>query len=132
MLDTHLRMPCTARLLGRTDLLPWIFHDRAGACGRCARAGPPRSPLFPLDPGENGLPLVDVLRGLRSAGISSLMVEGGAHVLRSFLSCGIARQAVITVSPVRIDGIRVFPQAARPGRLPDFMEEVRESCGRTS
>lgn len=129
VLDTHLRMPCTARLLGRADLQPWIFHDRAaptGAARELARRG---ARLFPLEAGETGLPLLEVLRGLRSAGIFSVMVEGGAQVLRSFLSCGLARQAVITVSPVRIDGIRVFPQAADPGRLPAFMEEVRESCG---
>jgi riboflavin-specific deaminase-like protein len=129
VLDTHLRLPCTARLLGRADLHPWIFHDReapAGASRELARRG---ARLFPLDAGETGLPLVEVLRSLRSAGISSLMVEGGARVLQSFLSGGLARQAVITVSPVRIDGIRVFPHAEDPGRLPRFLEEVRESCG---
>ena len=56
----------------------------------------------------NGLPLLEVLRVLSENGIDSLMVEGGARVLRCFLSGGLAQQAVVTVSPVEMNGLRIF------------------------
>jgi riboflavin biosynthesis pyrimidine reductase len=46
--------------------------------------------LFRVPQAEGGLVLTAVLRSLAGLGIASLMVEGGAHVLRSFITEGLA------------------------------------------
>jgi riboflavin-specific deaminase-like protein len=122
ILDSHLRFPLEARLLSRTDRKPWIFHlegTEASPAGGEARehaealaaAG---ARLFPVPPGMGGLDLRRVLSALLAEGIHSLMVEGGARVLGSFISQGLASQAVITVSPTVIAGIE-GPQMPETG-----------------
>jgi riboflavin-specific deaminase-like protein len=128
ILDSHLRFPLEARLLSRTDRKPWIFHREGaesarGAAERRARAlAAAGARLFPVPAGNGGLDLRRVLAGLLVEGIHSLMVEGGARVLGSFISQGLASQAVITVSPTVIEGIK-GPQMPKTGR------SVRERYG---
>jgi riboflavin-specific deaminase-like protein len=130
ILDSHLRFPLEARLLSRTDRKPWIFHlegtepatARGAARERAEALAAAGARLFPVPPGEGGLDLHHVLARLLAEGIHSLMVEGGAHVLGSFMSQGFASQAVITVSPTVIEGI------AGP-RMPETGNSLRERCG---
>jgi GTP cyclohydrolase II len=123
ILDSRLRFPPGARLLSRTDRKPWIFHlegAETAARGPVLVRGGAR--LFPVPRGKGGLDLRHVLAALLSEGIRSLMVEGGARVLDSFISQGLASQAVITVSPMIIEGI--------PGpRMPETPHSLRERCG---
>jgi 2,5-diamino-6-(ribosylamino)-4(3H)-pyrimidinone 5'-phosphate reductase len=42
----------------------------------------------------------EVLRELRSLGIRSLMVEGGAQIIDSFARSGLVDRLVVTVAPV--------------------------------
>jgi GTP cyclohydrolase II len=123
VLDSRLRFPISARLLSRPDRKPWIFH--AGTAGAAAEekllhAG---ARLFRVARGAEGLDLREVLRSLRAEGIESVMVEGGARVLRAFISLGLAAQAVITVSPSDIMGVQ------GPG-IPEFVSTVREQYDR--
>ncbi|MGA2480849.1 MAG: RibD family protein [Spirochaetia bacterium] len=120
VLDSRLRTPAAARLLSRADMVPWIFHaenaqDTQSAAEQLERAG---ARLFTVPCGPWGLELAAVLAGIRAEGIDSLMVEGGARVLESFIASALAAQAVITTSPSRMEGI--------PGpAIPPFI--VRES-----
>jgi len=128
ILDSHLRFPVEAKLLSRADRKPWIFHRQGAeaACGTAqehARAlGAAGARLFPVPAGNGGLDLRCVLAGLLAENIHSLMVEGGARVLGSFISQGLASQAVITVSPTVIAGIE-GPQ------MPEDRHILRERCG---
>ena len=65
--------------------------------------------LFRVSRGPGGLDLYEVLMKLGAAGISSLMVEGGARELRAFISAGFAEQVVVTVRPSTVHGM--------PGRI---------------
>ncbi len=127
VLDSKLRMPLTARLLGRRDLLPWVFHEHGASPGRARELERRGVRLFAVDATAEGLPLERVLGVLRAEGVSSLMVEGGARVLRSFLSQGLAAQAVITVSPIELGGLKVCPGST--DCLPTFTEQIRETSG---
>ncbi len=121
VLDSRLRFPLDARLLGRTDRSPWIFHADASAeairelTSRGAR-------LFMVDHSAEGLDLEQVLRALGSFGIASVMVEGGARVLRAFLHRGLASQVVVTTGPSELEGIQ------GPG-MPAFVRSLQESYG---
>jgi GTP cyclohydrolase II len=121
VLDGRLRTPLNARLLSRRDKAPWIFHavDAAGAGEELVRAG---ARLFAVPRGPCGLDLRAVLTTLRGEGIASVMVEGGAQVLQSFIESGLAEQAVITTSPSLMEGIR-GPD------LPQFGETEQELYG---
>jgi GTP cyclohydrolase II len=106
ILDSRLRTPPRARLLGRADTAPWIFHGE-GADAAAARAlEQAGARLFAVGRDPTGLDLAAVCALLRGEGIVSLMVEGGARVLASFLASGLADQAVVTTSPSTTGGIR--------------------------
>ena len=121
VLDSHLRMPLTARLLDRKDIKPWIFYSDApeGKADDLTRLG---ATVFQVGRRVDGLDLREVLRLLHERGITSLMVEGGARVLGSFLLAGLATQAVITVNPTKMAGL------AGPG-IPRFASSQSEVCG---
>lgn len=105
VLDSRLRFPPGAKMLARADRKPWIFHarNRAGLAGaELERRG---AVLFAVTRGRDGLDLGEVLSALAGAGVSSLMVEGGARVLRAFIAAGLAAQVVVTESPLAVEGV---------------------------
>ena len=128
VLDSHLRFPLEARLLSRTDRKPWIFFlegaepERSAAQQQARALAAAGARLFLVPGGKGGLDLRSVLGRLLAEGVHSLMVEGGARVLGSFISQGLASQAVITVSPTVIEGIN-------GPHLPEAGRSVRERFG---
>jgi len=121
VLDSRLRMPLGARLLSRRDVAPWIFFRDAAreTAAALERRG---ARLFRAPAGPGGLDLYSVLRILREQGIHSLMVEGGARVLRAFLASGFADQIVVTTSPSPVRGL------AGPD-LPAFVRRLSQRVG---
>ncbi len=110
ILDTRLRTPPGARILKRADVHPWIFHAEApdSAARALARAG---ARLFQVSRSESGLDLAEVLRTLAEEGVGSLMVEGGARVLRAFFDSGFPAAAAVTIAPFSMDGLTVSEPA---------------------
>jgi riboflavin-specific deaminase-like protein len=121
VLDSRLRFPLKARLLARADRTPWIFHS-GGSAAAAQALEQKGAVLFAVANGPGGLDLRQVLSALSAAGMASLMVEGGAQVLRAFIAQGLAAQAVITESPARMEGI------PGPG-IPRLVSPIRESLG---
>ena len=121
VLDSRLRFPASARLLARADRKPWIFH-----CGEPRAAGADLEQrgarLFRVSRGPGGVDLYAVLRALQAEGIHSLMVEGGAKVLRAFLTAGFAEQVVVTVSPSTVQGLQA-PD------IPGLVQTISEKVG---
>jgi GTP cyclohydrolase II len=114
VLDSRLRFPLTARLLARADRKPWIFCGDApmpaedALVARGAR-------VFHVASVGGSLDLREVLAVLRSQGIASVMVEGGARVLAAFLGAGLVSQIVVTTSPSTLVGVPgpELPRCAR-------------------
>jgi riboflavin-specific deaminase-like protein len=104
VLDSRLRLPLHTRLLARTDRKPWIFFSQepGPALAALEQRG---ARLFRAAPGPGGVDLYDVLRILGGQGIRSVMVEGGARVLRAFLAAGFADQVIVTTSPSTAQGL---------------------------
>ena len=121
ILDSRLRFPLTARLLDRTDRKPWIFHSSTdiSLANELEKKG---ARLFRTRASLRGLDLQEVLRVLAAQGVKSLMVEGGARVLRAFMDQGLAQQAVVTISPSMMEGVQ------GPG-LPEMTAPVSEILG---
>ncbi len=118
VLDSRLRLPLYASLLGGSRL-PWIAalpgvdpHKQAQLEARGAQ-------ILSLPAGEDGrISLSALLSRLAELGLDSLMVEGGARVITSFLVQGLVDRLVLTVAPVVVGGLHaVDAEAALPAPL---------------
>lgn len=106
ILDSALHFPLGAQLLQHTDHLPWIAATDKADIDRqegLEQAGA-RVLRFPGD-ALGFVPLTPLLQRLAAEGINSIMVEGGARVIGSFLSAGLVNQVVITIAPRFVGGL---------------------------
>ncbi len=93
LLDTRLRVPATARALGRGAL---VFHG-PGVDPSAVRAT--GAETFELPLADRGLDLAAGLRALAVRGVVRLLVEGGGAVHGSLLAAGLADEACFYVAP---------------------------------
>ena len=109
IVDSQLRTPPDARLLQGCGA-PWIATTPEGARSssrqRLEEAGA-RILTMPADE-EGRVDLAALLACLGAEGLGSLMVEGGARILTSFLEGGLADYAVITIAPVFLGGYQMI------------------------
>ena len=105
VLDSRLRIPLDARILNRSTKDKVIIFTGLDAPAKKRRDLEARSVVVIPVPGRAGrLNLGRVLKELGSREITALLVEGGRHVLSSFLDGGHADRLVLTVSPKLIGG----------------------------
>jgi len=123
IVDTYLQFPPTARLLNNPDLRPWIVtsdHSDLSARNRLQELGVVILSV-PLN-ADGLLDLGAMLAQLGHKGIKSLMVEGGARILTSFLKYRLADWLVITLAPKLIGGLNVLDQPlwGEPDKFPQL------------
>jgi GTP cyclohydrolase II len=109
ILDTRLRTPLDSKLVQRKDLNPWIINgqnhlnERTQAL-RSAGATPLRCSTGP--DGKIDLnALMDLLSKMK---INSIMIEGGAQVITSFVNSQLVDQFIITITPKLVGGLQVL------------------------
>jgi GTP cyclohydrolase II len=106
VVDSRLRFPPYANLLknGRT---PWIATGEDADAERQQALEAAGAKVLRLA-GHNGwVDLDGLLKYLGSVGINSLMVEGGAQIITSFLASRLVDQVVLTIAPLLVGGLRV-------------------------
>lgn len=106
ILDSTLRFPENANLLKREEKLPWIATTERASIKRQAaleKAGA-RILHFPSD-NHGHVPLIPFLQHLAGEGMNSMMVEGGACVISTFLSSRLVDQVVITIASCFVGGL---------------------------
>ncbi len=105
VLDSGLRCPPAARVF-QTPPKTLLYHSSPAE---------PRgdAELVRVPGGDGGLDLVAVLDDLGSRGITSVMVEGGAAVLESFLSQGLWDEMTVYEADVELGDGPAFPRPAR-------------------
>ena len=111
ILDSRLRIPMHSRLVQREKQPVWIATTPAAdpECkAELERAGA-RLLVLPADANGRVL-LVPLLEKLADNGVISLMVEGGAQVITSFLVQGLADWVSVTIAPVLLGGLPVIEQ----------------------
>ncbi|KAH9858342.1 bacterial bifunctional deaminase-reductase [Lenzites betulinus] len=149
IVDTHLRLSPHCKLLQNYQAgrgrRPWIvcapevgknastFVDRAEALQRAGAR------IIKLDASESGAPIAveHLLVRLRALGIRSLMVEGGARIIRSFLSAAREREGaktvdalVVTVAPTLVGSAGVgYGGEVLADALPTFQHVRTETFG---
>jgi 3,4-dihydroxy 2-butanone 4-phosphate synthase/GTP cyclohydrolase II len=109
ILDTRLRTPIECRVMQGHSRKPWLAAAREAPQNKLEmlESAGAQGILLPVDiPGGINLPAL--LESLWKKGVFSLMVEGGAAVITSFLRQGLVDYAVITLAPVFIGGFNVL------------------------
>ncbi|KJE96139.1 riboflavin-specific deaminase/GTP cyclohydrolase II [Capsaspora owczarzaki ATCC 30864] len=136
VLDTHLRFPLTAKLLTATPLKPWIITSLTADASREQRLVElgARVIRVPIDPATNSVSLVEALHALYRIGLPSVMVEGGASVIRSFLNhpSHLIDRLVVTIAPVILAGTHstLDGKPQQPVALPQLRNVKYEQFGR--
>jgi len=103
ILDSRLRTPPTARVLEHPKP-PIIFAAEDADDEREAELVLSGARVERIPRADEGLDLAAMLARLRDLGFQSVMVEGGAYVLTSFLREQLAQWAVITLAPYLVGG----------------------------
>jgi GTP cyclohydrolase II len=119
VVDSRLRFPPYADLLKERGT-PWIATNE-GADPERRRALEAAGARVLVLPGSNGwVDLGGLLTQLGSMGVNSLMVEGGAQIIASFLTSRLVDQVVLTIAPLLVGGLRVVNhlEPASRRRLP--------------
>ena len=122
--DSRLRLPLEANAVRNPVHLPWIVtSDDADPAREKALRDQGVTVIRVGTDVEGLLDLTGLLRALRKRGIRSLMVEGGASIITSFLKHRLPDQIVLTLAPVLIGGMQaVWPlqlDSSDPPRLQD-------------
>jgi riboflavin biosynthesis pyrimidine reductase len=125
-----LRIPTTSRLLQTNQILPWLVCSQDADPARknyFERKGV-RVIIAPVQ-AAFGLDMRSLLPILATNGLSSLMVEGGARVISSFLNDGFVDWAVVTIVPRWIGGQPAVYGLAANSHLPVIENPLYEIHG---
>ncbi len=115
VVDSRLRFPSYANLL-KNRRSPLIATN-AGADPERLQALEAAGARVLVLPGANGwVDLAGLLEELGAMGIDSVMVEGGAQIITSFLASRLVDQVVLTIAPMLVGGLRVVNHLGRSSR----------------
>jgi GTP cyclohydrolase II len=113
VIDGRLRMPLRARLMGGPAGGPIIATSETACPEKEDRLREAGAQIVRLPSGQDGrLDLGSLMARLRTMQIGSVMVEGGAGILSSFLTARLVDQVVITISPRFIGGLAAVSAGA--------------------
>ena len=98
VLDSTLRIPLTAAVLEPEAATMVVTTDRASPIRRQALLARHVAVRI-ADSGPDGVDLGSALRILGSAGIRSVLVEGGARLITSMLAAGLVDRVIVGVAP---------------------------------
>jgi GTP cyclohydrolase II len=127
VLDSSLRIPLESRLLAEPVHPLWIATTRDAPDDRRAALAARGVQLvdLPTSP-EGGVSLHSLLSKLAENGTNSLMVEGGARVIASFLRQQLVNQVLLTIAPCFVGGVPALstPLVGNFPRLRDMQVEL--------
>ena len=107
VVDSHLRFPTQSRLLQKNNLKPWIACTSEINDEKCELIQKKGGKILRLPSLSNGwVNLSSLMQQLHDSGIRSLMVEGGARIITSFLRERLADQIILTIVPIILGGFR--------------------------
>jgi len=116
VLDTRLRIPLDAKLIQRSDVNLWIVSGQTNAKEKVDRLRRAGATILPCATAEDGkIDLFALMRLLANMKINSVMVEGGAKVITSFIDAKLADQFVITITPKLLAGLQVIDNSRLTG-----------------
>ncbi|MEE9532486.1 MAG: RibD family protein [Syntrophobacteria bacterium] len=132
VLDSKLRMPLDSNLLNDGIRRPWIATTKKAGSSRQHHLETSGAQVFRFPPNHLGwVALEPLLDKMGRMGVNSLMVEGGARVLTSFMKARMVDQMIITIAPLIVGGVHAYSRLSRdPALLPRLHEVRHENFGR--
>jgi len=129
IVDSHLRTPLSARLLGRGAWIATTMTEDSAQWANIEKTG--GRPVQLPTTNEGRVNLGALLDWLGEQNIRQIMVEGGGEILTSFLREGLADRAVITVAPVLAGGYQAIGELGKAtwDQLPRLRDPKIESAG---
>jgi GTP cyclohydrolase II len=127
VLDSHLRFPLSASLMRHPQHRPWIATTAHADPARHQRLTAAGCRIFTMPPDAQArVHLPTLLAQLAAQGIHSLMVEGGARVITSFLDWRLVDRVVITIAPLLVGGLHAVESVVwHNGRLSPHLHQPR-------
>jgi riboflavin-specific deaminase-like protein len=121
ILDSHLAFPERARLLENITP-PWIAVVSPVNLGKEKYLAARGARVLHLPSDTTGrIELIALLAKLGELNITSILVEGGARLITSFLQCRMVDRVVVTISPLIVGGLKVVEEVLVPmPRLGEF------------
>lgn len=110
ILDSNLRLPVDSMLM-TNEIKPWIMVSEsiASESSKDESINQSGGRIFRVRQTESDrLDLGEVLSFLSNEGVKTLMVEGGAQVIQSFMKAGLVDWVVVTISPMFVGGLKAF------------------------
>ena len=132
--DSHLRTSLTAQLIGTAGQAPtWILHRAGADPARRAAFTAAGVRLFEVGAAEPGIDLAAGLAALAGAGITRLLVEGGAQIAAALLRAGLVDRVAWFHAPAVMGGDG-WPAAQAFGvtslaAMPRFRRVASVPCG---
>ncbi|MBD3305535.1 GTP cyclohydrolase [candidate division KSB3 bacterium] len=119
ILDTRLRIPIEATLMRQIGRQVLIVSGQQPSSAKAAQLQQAGATILPCATNAEGrIDLRVLVNVLAQRGIRSLMVEGGAGVITSFINLQLVDYFIITITPKLLEGVQVI----RPSPL------MRLSC----
>ena len=109
ILDTHLRTPVDAKCVRRNDVSAWLINAKTNSiANRRALQKVGAKPVTCATGPDGKIDLFALMDLLAALNISSVMVEGGARVITSFVNAMLVDQFIITIAPKLVGGLQVL------------------------
>jgi 3,4-dihydroxy 2-butanone 4-phosphate synthase/GTP cyclohydrolase II len=99
VMDSTLRTPPTARLFDAEAPVVLVAAPDADAA-RAERLRAVGARIVPIPRAERGVDVRRMLEALLALDLRSILVEGGARVITSFLQAGVVDRAIVSVAPI--------------------------------
>jgi GTP cyclohydrolase II len=131
IVDGRLRFPLDAQVLQHHHHIPWIATSETSDMARERMILETGVKVMRIPSRVDGLiDLQVLLHRLKDMNITSIMVEGGAEIITSFLKDRLVDQLVLTISPMYIGGMHaVWPLQLNLLDLPILQNIEWEPCG---
>ncbi len=129
LLDSHLRCPTRARCLAAARH-PIIATSEAAALDRQRELEAVGAMIVRLPSRAGQIDLIALLAQLDAQGIQTLMVEGGARVITSFLQARLVDRVTLTLTPILVGGVRAITNlVSAPPQFPRLRQATIETLG---
>jgi diaminohydroxyphosphoribosylaminopyrimidine deaminase/5-amino-6-(5-phosphoribosylamino)uracil reductase len=142
--DSHLRTPLIAQLVATANDAPvWILHRDGAETERAEALTEAGVRLFEVSHAEMGVDLAAALQALGDAGLTSVLVEGGAQLAAALLRDGLVDRIAWFHAPAVMGGdgwpaaqafgisnLTAMPRFARVAERPvgvDMLTELRRA-----
>ncbi|MDX1601117.1 MAG: RibD family protein [Anaerolineales bacterium] len=119
VVDSQLRIPPECNLL-KAAQPPWIACSPEVEPDLKESLVAKGATVIEIQRGPGGIDLGRLLAELRARGVQSLMVEGGARIIRSFLESDHVDMFVVTIAPRLLAGLWPYDVPADNAALPRF------------